>query len=160
MTGNNNSNYNDQQRSGNKQNNNRNNRKGENNNRNSVQLINNITREGGNSELNDAVGMKIETFHQKIPFETFKDNIINYVISNYKNGGYTNPIFKKLEDHIKAMTIKHNSIPLGNTGDQTEKDIQREQVKYFISREYMLRSNMENCTIFNGDNTVQHYKPP
>ena len=39
------------------------------------------------------------------------------------------PIFKKLEDPINAMTIKHKSKPLVNIADQTEKDIQRERFK-------------------------------
>ena len=95
-TGNTASNCNAQHRSGNKQNNNRNSRRRINNNINSVQLTNNITLEGGNSELNGVVGIKINKFHHKVPFETFKDKIINYVISNYKNGGEMKPIFKKL----------------------------------------------------------------
>ena len=127
--GNTSSNYNAQQRSGNKQNNNRNNRRRVNNNGYSVQLTNNITWEGDNSEINGVVGMKIETFQQKFPFETFKDKIINYVISNYKNGGDMKPIFKKLEDPINAMTTKHKPKPPANTADQKEKDIQRERIK-------------------------------
>ena len=79
-----------------------------------------------------------------VPFETSKDKIMNYVISNYKNDGDMKAIFKKLEDPINAMTIKHTPKPLANTADQIEKDIQRERIKQFFSREYMLRSNMEN----------------
>ena len=60
-----------------------------------MQLTNHITWEGDNSELNRVVGMKIEKFHPKVPFETFKDKVMNYVISNYKNEGYMKPIFKK-----------------------------------------------------------------
>ena len=136
-------NNNAQQRSGNKQNVNRNNRRGLNNNRNSVQLTNHITWEGDNSEVNGVVGMKIEKFHLKVPFETFKDKIMNYVISNYKNGGDMKPIFKKLEDPIKVMESKHKPKSLDGTADQIEKDIQRERIKQFVSREYVLRSNME-----------------
>ena len=84
MTGNTDSNNNAQQKSGNKKNGNRNNRRGIYNNRNSVQLTNDITWEGDNSEINGVVGMKIEKFHLKVPFETFKDKIMNYVIYNYK----------------------------------------------------------------------------
>ena len=99
------------QRSGNKPNVNRNNRRGLYNNRNNVQLTNHITWEGDNSEVNGVVGMKIETFHLKVPFETFKHKVMNYAISNYKNGGDMKPIFKKLEDPIKAM---ERSISLKN----------------------------------------------
>ena len=67
--------------------------------------------------------MKIEKFHHKVPLETFKDKFINYVISKYKNGGDMNPIFKKLEDPINTMIIKHKPKPLKNTADQTEKYI-------------------------------------
>ena len=49
-----------QKRSGNKQNGNRNNRRGIYNNRNSVQLMNHITWEGDNREVNSVVGTKIE----------------------------------------------------------------------------------------------------
>ena len=73
----------------------------------------------------------------------FKDKIMNYVISNYKNGGDMKPIFKKLEYPIKAMESKHKPKSLDDTGDQIEKDIQRERIKKFVSREYILRSNME-----------------
>ena len=76
--------------------------------------------------------MKIEKNHKKIPFETFKDNIINYVITNYKNGWDIKPIFKKLEDPINAMTIKHKPRQLANTVDQTEKYIQRERIIQFV----------------------------
>ena len=54
------------------------------------------------------------------------------------------PIFKKLEDPIKAMEDKHKPKKLDDAADQIEKDIQRERIKQFFSREYMLRSNMEN----------------
>ena len=91
-TGNTDSN-NAQQRNENKQNINRNKRRGLYNNRNSLQLTNYITWIGDNSEVNGVVGMKIETFHLKFPFETFKDKVMNYVISNYKIGGDLNPIF-------------------------------------------------------------------
>ena len=152
--------YNAQQRSGNKQNNNRNSRRGVNSNRNSVQLTNHVTWEGDNSEVNGVVGMKIEKFHLKIPFETFKDKVMNYVISNYKNGGDMKLIFKKLQDPIKEMESKHKPKSLEDSADQIEKDIQRERIKQFLSREYVLRSNMEkNCTIFYGDNAVQYYTP-
>ena len=129
MTGNTDLNNNAQQRSGNKQNINRNNRRGLNNNKNSVQLTNHIAWEGDNSEVNGVVGMKIEKFHLKVSFETFKDKVMNYVISNY--------------DPIKAMESKHKPKSLEDATDQIEKDIQREKIKKFVSREYVLRSNME-----------------
>ena len=53
------------------------------------------------------------------------------------------PILKKLEDPTNAMTLNHKPRPLANTADQTEKDIQRERIKQFVSREYVLRSNIE-----------------
>ena len=77
-------NNNAQQRSGNKQSINLSNRRGLINNRNSVQLTNHITWEGDNIEINGVVGMKIEKFHLKIPFETFKDKVTNFIIFNYK----------------------------------------------------------------------------
>ena len=102
-----------------------------------------IAWEGDNTEVNGVVVMKIEKFHLKVLFETFKDKVINYVISNCKNGGDTKPMFKKLEDHIKAMEDKHKPKKLDNTADQIENDIQRERIKQFVSREYVLRSNIE-----------------
>ena len=77
-------NKNAQQRSGNKQNINRNNRRGLTNNRNSVQLTNHITWEGDTSEVNCVVRLKIEKFHLKFSFERFKDNVMNYIVFNYK----------------------------------------------------------------------------
>ena len=136
-------NNNGQQRSGNKQNTNRNNRRGSINSRYSVQLTNHITWEGDNSEVNGVVGMKIEKFHLKVTFETFKDKVMNYVISNYKNGGDMKPIFKKLQDPIKVMESKHRPKSLEDSADQIERDIQRERIKKFVSRDYVLRSNME-----------------
>ena len=35
--------------------------------------MNHITWEGDNSKVNGVVGMKLEIFHLKVPFETFKD---------------------------------------------------------------------------------------
>ena len=54
------------------------------------------------------------------------------------------PIFKKLQDPTKAMESKHKSKSLEDAADQIENDIQRERIKQFFSREYMLRSNMKN----------------
>ena len=150
-----------QQRSGNKQNGNRNNRRGLYNNRNSLQLMNHIAWEGDNSDVNGVVGMKIETFHLNFPFETFKDKVMNYVISNYKNVGDMKPIFKKLEDPIKTMEDTHKYKQCDDAVDQIEKDIQRERIKQFVSREYVLRRNIEKLYgFFYGDNAVQRYMPP
>ena len=98
-----------------------------------MQLTNRVTWEGYDSEVNGVVGMKIEKNHLKVPFETFKDKVMNCVISNYKNEGDMRPIFKKLEDHIKAMESKYKPKKLDDTADQTEKDIQRERIKQFVS---------------------------
>ena len=73
--------------------------------------------------------MKVEKFHLKVPFETFKDKVMNYVMSNYKNGGDMKPIFKKLQHPIKAMENKHRPKLLEDAADQIEKDIQRERIK-------------------------------
>ena len=105
--------------------------------------MNYITQEKCNSEVNGAFGMKIEKFHLKVPFEIFKDKVMNYIISNYKNGGDMKSIFKKLEDPIKTMEDKHKPKKLNDSTDQIEKDIQRERIKQSVSREYVLRSNME-----------------
>ena len=150
-TGNTVSNNNAHQRSENKQNNNYNNRRGLNNNRNSAQLTNHITREGENIKVNGVVGMMIEKTHRKVPFETYKDKIMSYVISNYKNGGDINLIFKKLEVPINTIAIKNKHKSLVNTAYQTENNIQRKRIKQFVLREYRLRSNMEkNIMIFIG----------
>ena len=106
-------------------------------------MTNHIPWEGDNSEVNGVVGMKIENFHLKVPFKTFKDKMMNYDIYNYKNGGYMKLIFKKIEDPIKVMESKHKPKSLEDAADQIEKDIQRERIKQFVSREYVLRSNME-----------------
>ena len=105
--------------------------------------MNHIAWEGDNSEVNGVVGMKIETFHLNFPFETFKDKVMNYVISNYKNVGDMKPIFKKLEDPIKTMEDTHKYKQCDDAVDQIEKDIQRERIKQFVSREYVLRRNIE-----------------
>ena len=41
------------------------------------------------------------------------------------------------------MEDKHKPKKLDDAADQIEKDIQRERIKQFVSREYVLRSNME-----------------
>ena len=41
--------------------------------------------EGDNSEVNGVVDTKIEKNYLKVPFETFTDKVMNYVISNSKN---------------------------------------------------------------------------
>ena len=130
---------------------------GLNNNRDSVQLKNHVTWECDNSEVNGVVGMKIETFIQKVTFETFKDKISNCVVSSYKDSEDAKSIFKKLEYHIAAMTIKHKPRSLANTVDQTEKDFQRERIKKFVSREFMLRTNMEKLYGFLWDQCITSY---
>ena len=64
--------------------------------------------------------MMIEKNHLKVPFETLKDKVMNYVISNCKNGGHMKPIFKKLEDHIEAMEDKHKPKKIYDDADQIE----------------------------------------
>ena len=41
------------------------------------------------------------------------------------------------------MESKHRPKSLEDFADHIEKDIQRERIKQFVSREYVLRSNME-----------------
>ena len=53
------------------------------------------------------------------------------------------PIFKKLENLINAIKIKHKAMPFANIDDQIEKDIQKERIKKFVSRKYIFRSNIE-----------------
>ena len=53
------------------------------------------------------------------------------------------PIFKKLEDHIEAMEDKHKPKKIDDAADQIEQNIQRERIKQYVSREYVLRNNME-----------------
>ena len=65
------------------------------------------------------------------------------------------PIFKQLEDPINTMTIKYKCRQLDITADQTKNDIQRERIKQFVSREYVLRSNMEKlCGLLLGQYIV------
>ena len=50
---------------------------------------------------------------------------MNYVISHYKNEGDMKPIFKKLEDPMKAMEDKQKPNKFDDAADQIEKDIKR-----------------------------------
>ena len=107
-------------------------------------MTKNITWKGYNSEVNIIVGMEIGKNHLKIPFETYKDKVLNYVISNYTNGGYMKPIFRKLGDPIPKQWKTSTSLQrLDDVADQIEKDIQRERIKQLVSREYVLRINIE-----------------
>ena len=109
-----------------------------------MELTKNITWKGYNSEVNIIVGMEIGKNHLKIPFETYKDKVLNYVISNYTNGGYMKPIFRKLGDPIPKQWKTSTSLQrLDDVADQIEKDIQRERIKQLVSREYVLRINIE-----------------
>ena len=67
--------------------------------------------------------MKIEKFHLEFLFEMFKDKVMNYAISNYKDEGDMKPIFKKLQDPIKEMVSKQKPKSLEDATDQIEKDI-------------------------------------
>ena len=57
------------------------------------------------------------------------------------------------------MEDKHKPKILDDAADQIEQDIQIKRIKQFVSIEYVLRSKMENCTVFYGKNAVQNYKP-
>ena len=59
---------------------------------------------------------------------------MNCVISNCKNGGDMKPIFKKLQDPIKAMENNHRPKSFEDTANEIEKDIQIERIKQFVSR--------------------------
>jgi len=39
------------------------------------------------------VGLKIDRFHKKLPFDIFVEKVMNYEVTNFKNGGDLKPLF-------------------------------------------------------------------
>ena len=68
--------------------------------------FNPITFEGDTKEIGVVVGLKMDKFHKKVPFETFAEKLQNYVISNFKHGADLQPIFYNLSDPKPILNRK------------------------------------------------------
>ena len=116
--------------------------------------------EGNISEIGAVLGLKYEIFKRRAPsFETFLEKVSVYVISNLKDGGDTKSIFRKMEDPTPIFRAKHKPKAPDTTADNVDKDIYKEEIKLFVSRNLNLRRNLENISALSGANVVPPYSP-
>ena len=72
-----------------------------------MQHTNSTTFEGAIPEIGGVLGLKHEDFKQKSPsFEDFLEKVSTYAISNFKDGGDMNPLFRKMEDPFVSFKLK------------------------------------------------------
>ena len=100
---------------------------------------------GNISEIGAVLGLKYEMFKRRAPsFETFLEKVSVYVISNLKDGGDTKSVFRKIEDPTPTFRAKNKPKAPDIIADNVDKDIYKEEIKIFVSRELNLRRNLEN----------------
>ena len=123
-TGNNNNNINSGSTNS-RNNNSNNNNRSNNHNRDKVILGNPIGYNGETKSVGAVLGLCYEKFHKKLPFSQFVDKVYYYLISNYKDGGYLKPVFKKLQDPMSEFEAKHMLSAIQNPNN-IQKEIQKE----------------------------------
>ena len=69
-----------------------------NSNANDVQASNPISFDGDVTDFGSVLGMRLEKFTKKVPFQQFKKKVYNYVITHYTDVVDLMPLFKRNED--------------------------------------------------------------
>ena len=150
-SGSNNNGSNNNSNSGRRNNNNNNNddnrsrNDGQRRTNNQVQLTNPKNYEGSIPEVGGIIALKYEKFDKKLQFQVFMDKVSNYTLSNFKDGGDLTPLFKKQKNSTKSFDKKIISSPLTEEQkkDDLERDICKEKIKLFVTRDCNLTRNME-----------------
>ena len=81
------------------------------------------------------------------------DKVSNHTLSNFKDGGDLTPLFKKQENPKTSFDKKRKPLPLTEEQkkDDLERDIYKEKVKFFVTRDCNLTRNMEKfCGVIWG----------
>ena len=100
--------------------------------------------EGNVPEIGAVLGLKYEKFKKKsASFEIFLEKVSVYVISNLNDGGDCKLIFRKMQNPTKTFRAKYKPSAPTESSDTVDKDIYKEEVKLFVSREINLRRNIE-----------------
>ena len=109
-----------------------------------VVLANPIGYEGDAPEVGAILGLKYERFHKKVPFSQFVEKVYGYVLSNFKDGGDMKAVFKDFKDPLVALQTNHMPLAIEDP-NEIEKEIQRERVRQYVSREVNVRRNTEKA---------------
>ena len=109
----------------------------------SFPLSNPVTFEGDIKEIGAVIGLQIDKFHKKVPFDIFIEKVMNYVITNFKNGGDLKPLFRKLTNPKEAFEKKHKIKDLRESPTDIDRSIHAEKIKQYIKKEEILDNNME-----------------
>ena len=88
-------------------------------------LSNSIGYDGETKGVGAVLGLCYEKFNKKLPLSQFVNKVYYYVISNFKDGGYLKPIFKKLQDPMSEFETKHMPLAIKNPNN-IQKEIQKE----------------------------------
>ena len=124
-------------------------RRNNNNNRrqdqNQVQLSNKKNYEGNIPEVGSILAFKYEKLDKKAQFQIFIEKVLNYAISNFKDGGDIAPLLQDLIDPLPEFERKRKPKSLSDEQkkDTVNVDINKERVKIYVSREMNLTRNVE-----------------
>ena len=100
--------------------------------------------EGSIPEVGAVLGLKYERLKKKATsFESFLEKTSTYIISNLKDGADTKSIFKTMTDPTTTFKSRYKPSAPSETGDSVDKDIYREEVKLYVTRQVNLRRNVE-----------------
>ena len=109
-----------------------------------IVLSNPVGYEGDTPAVGAVLALKHERFHKKVPFSQFVEKVYGYVLSNFKDGGDMKPIFKDFKDPLATLQANHMPRAIENPSE-IEKEIQRERIKQYVSREVNVRRNRERA---------------
>ena len=100
--------------------------------------------EGDNPDVGVILALKYERFHKKVTFSQFVEKVYGYVLSNFKDGGDMKAVFKETKDPLAALQVNHMPTAIENPSE-IEKEIQKERIKQYVSREVNIRRNTEKA---------------
>ena len=109
-----------------------------------IVLANPIGYEGDTPDVGAVLALKYEKFHKKVPFSQFVEKVYGYVLSNFKDGGDMKAVFKDFKDPLVALQTIHMPTAIDNP-NEIQKEIQKERIKQYVSREVNIRRNTEKA---------------
>jgi hypothetical protein len=101
--------------------------------------------EGAKPEVGAVLGLKTEKITKKVTFEVFREKLATYVLSEFNNPKDVLPAVKRMTDPM--VDFKAKQAPKDLTDDEKKSDVevqmQQQRIKLYISRETMVRTNMD-----------------
>ena len=108
---------------------------------------NSFSYKGQCEEIGVLLALRSEKFDKKVRFQVFIENSSTYVISNLKDGGDIQCMYKDFKDPTANFQSMNKSIkPDPSTDpnvDEVDVDLYKEEVKQFVQRKMNLRRNIE-----------------